>query len=274
MSLPFDPPPPLTPPDLGPMGLLRILRRGLPLAVLLAVAFPILLILRLPEWAICGRRRPVTPFITQGVCIAGLWLMGLTLLRQGAPMRGRGAMVANHVSWLDIFALNADSRVYFIAKSEVALWPVIGWLARGTGTLFIERRRTAARGQPDQLRDRLMAGQHLVFFPEGTSTDGLRVLPFKTTLFEAFFTESFNSDLKIQPVTLIYRAPQAQPLHFYGWWGGMDFAEGLLRVLSAKENGQIEIVYHPALQLADFAGRKDLARAAQVAVARPFTQSG
>ena len=93
----------------------------------------------------------------------------------GALLVGAGAMVANHSSWLDIFALNAAKRLYFVSKSEVAGWPVIGWLARATGTVFIKRKQRDAMRHIEVLRDRFLAGHTLLFFPEGTSTDGLRI---------------------------------------------------------------------------------------------------
>ena len=95
-------------------------------------------------------------------------------------------VVANHASWLDIFALNAPQRIYFVSKDEVRDWPGIGWLARATGTVFIARKSREAGVQARLFETRMAAGHRLLFFPEGTSTDGRRVLPFKTTLFAAF----------------------------------------------------------------------------------------
>ncbi len=125
-------------------------------------------------------------------------------------MHEKGAVVANHSSWLDIFTLNASQRIYFVAKSEVSGWPGIGWLARATGTVFITRKGTEAKRQQDLFEARLRAGHQLLFFPEGTSTDALRVLPFKPTLFQAFFTHGLDRVLFIQPVTVVYHAPPAR----------------------------------------------------------------
>ena len=138
-----------------------------------------------------GLRRPVTPFITQFVCRGAFVVLGMRFTTQGQPLQGAGAVVANHASWLDIFALNARKRIYFVSKSEVAGWPGIGWLARATGTVFIKRDRSAVQSQIDVFRDRLAAGHKLLFFPEGTSTDGLQVLAFKPALFAAFFDPAF-----------------------------------------------------------------------------------
>ena len=84
-------------------------------------------------------RRPLTPYITIFVVKISLYLLSIPIKRFGTPFEGSGALVANHSSWLDIFALNSGHRLYFVSKSEVAKWPGIGLLAKATGTLFIRR---------------------------------------------------------------------------------------------------------------------------------------
>ena len=181
-------------------------------------------------------------------------------------MTQRGAVVSNHVAWLDIFTHNARKRIYFVSKAEVAKWPGIGWLARATGTVFINRDPREAKLQQAVFEGRLLAGHKLLFFPEGTSTDGRRVLPFKTTLFQAFFTPDLVHGMYIQPVTLIYRAPKGADKRFYGWWGDMAFGPHLLQVLAAWPQGSVTVKYHPPLKVDDFADRKALAAAAEAAV--------
>ena len=251
-------------------GWMRVLRRGGPIILVLLVSFPALLILRVPEKWIWGYRRPITPWITQFVCFSVCWIMGLKRNMNGVPTPERGACVANHSSWLDIFVLNASKRIYFVAKSEVRGWPVIGWLARGTGTVFIRRDRREAKRQQALFEDRLRAGHHLLFFPEGTSSDGQRVLPFKTTLFAAFTTESLRDFLTIQPVSLRYHAPTGEDPRFYGWWGEMGFGYGLLKVLAVRRQGAVDVVYHPPLRVADYPDRKALAAACEAAVRQGF----
>ncbi|MFV2034350.1 MAG: lysophospholipid acyltransferase family protein, partial [Halocynthiibacter sp.] len=219
-----------------------------------------LLLVRLVERPLFGARRPVTPFITQLVCRLSLAIVGLRCRVRGTLMAGHGAVVSNHVSWLDIFALNARKRIYFVSKSEVAGWPGIGWLARSTGTVFINRNSREARSQKTQIEARLSAGHKLLFFPEGTSTDGLRILPFKSTLFAAFFADGLRQTLHLQPVTLLYRAPEGQDARFYGWWGDTELGPHLLKTLAAPRQGTIELVYHPPVRVADHADRKALAK--------------
>jgi 1-acyl-sn-glycerol-3-phosphate acyltransferase len=255
---------------LGPGDWLRVLRRGLPVVTLLAICFPLLLLLRLPERLLFGLGRPVTPWITQGVCALSCRLLGLERRTRGAPMTGPGAYVSNHTSWLDILVLNASKRLYFVAKSEVAGWPGIGWLARGTGTVFIDRDRRQAAAQTRLFEDRLRAGHRLLFFPEGTSTDGRRVLTFKTTLFQAFLSERLRDVLQIQPISLVYHPPEGEHPAFYGWWGGMDLGPAILSILAVKRQGRVEVVYHSPIRVSDHPDRKSLAAMAEAEVRGGF----
>lgn len=245
---------------------LRIAWRGGPLLVILLICFPLLLLLRLPERAIWGLRRPVTPYITQFVCIWACRLLSLRREVVGWPMRTPGAYVCNHVSFLDIFVLNACKRLYFVAKSEVGGWPGVGWLARGTGTVFIRRDRREAAAQTKLFEDRLIAGHPLLFFPEGTSTDGRQVLPFKTTLFAAFFSERLAGEIAVQPVSLRYRAPAGVDARHYGWWGDMDFGPSLVQILATPGRGQVQVIYHPPIPVTVASNRKTLAKAAEDSV--------
>lgn len=250
------------------MGWLRVILRGLAIILTIVTGLLILLPLRLIERPRHGMFRPWTPYITQAVCRMSLVWMGLRYARRGTPMRKPGATVANHSSWLDIFTLNASDRIYFVSKSEVADWPGIGFLARSVGTLFIARDRSQARAQNRAFETRLLAGQRLLFFPEGTSTDGLRVLPFKSTLFEAFFAPELRNTLSIQPVSVTYHAPEGYDARAYGWWGDMAFGPHLIVTLSLAKQGRVEVVYHPPIAVADMADRKTLAAAAEMAVRR------
>ncbi len=256
---------------LGFRGGVRLVVRGVPLVLMLCVGLVLLLTLRLVERPIWGLSRPITPFITQFVCRNAFRLMGIGYSIQGTPMNGQGAVVANHSSWLDIFALNASQQVYFVSKSEVAKWPGIGWLARATGTVFISRDRREARAQRNVFEDRLLAGHQLLFFPEGTSSDGLRVLPFKSTLFAAFFEPRLRQITSIQSVSVRYFTASDTEPRIYGWWGGMDFGSHLVSLLAQKNHGRVELIYHPPLKVADFSGRKEIATAAQAQVEQGFS---
>lgn len=256
---------------IGTLGWLRVALKGLALGLVTYGCLAVLLLLRLVERPLCGLRRPVTPYIAEFVCRSAFFILGIGYSVRGTPMREKGAVVSNHASWFDIFTLNACQRIYFVAKAEVARWAGIGWLARATGTVFIARKGTEAKRQQNLFETRLRAGHKLLFFPEGTSTDGLRVLPFKSTLFAAFFADGLAEMLHIQPVTVVYTAPAGEDARFYGWYGEMDFASHLLKLLAAPRHGTVEVVFHPPVRVADFPGRKALAAycEAQVRSAMP-----
>lgn len=245
---------------IGPAGWLRVIWRGTLLGSLVYGGLMLLLLLRLVERPFFGPARPVTPHITRAVCRGALVILRLKLVIHGRPMTTPGAIVANHSSWLDIFVLNAAQHVYFVAKSEVAGWPGIGWLARATGTLFITRKGTEAKRQKEEFEARLQAGHRLLFFPEGTSTDGIRVLPFKSTLFQAFFAPALVRVMHIQPVTVVFTAPSGEDARHYGWWGDMDFASHLLKMLATGRQGRVEVTFHPEVPVDAFENRKVLAQ--------------
>ncbi len=260
-------------PDLrvpGLAGWARVALRAPALGALVFGGLSLLLLIRLVEKPVHGLHRPWTPWITQGVCRTALRIVGLRLVTQGERMRAPGAVVANHASWLDIFVLNARKRVYFVSKAEVAGWPGIGWLAKATGTVFINRAAREAQAQKALFEARLDAGHKLLFFPEGTSSDSRRVLPFKSTLFAAFFREGLQGGMQIQPVTVIYHAPDGADPRFYGWWGEMEFGPHLLSILGAGRRGAVEVIYHDPVRVADFADRKVLARYCEDVVRKAF----
>lgn len=248
------------------LGWLRFVARAIPIILLITISLALLLLIRLIERPIFGMRRPVTPYITQFVCRNAFRIMGMGFSVKGQQMRYPGAVVANHSSWLDIFSLNAAKRVYFVSKSEVAKWPGIGALARATGTVFIERDPRLARIHKNVFEDRLKAGHKLLFFPEGTSTDGLRVLPFKSTLFAAFFAPELKDILWVQPVSVNYSAPKGEDARYYGWWGDIDFFPHLIKTLSVRKAGSVEVIYHPPLRVAEADNRKSMALACEQAV--------
>ncbi|MCB2130025.1 MAG: 1-acyl-sn-glycerol-3-phosphate acyltransferase [Rhodobacteraceae bacterium] len=220
----------------------------------------VLLVVRVFERPLFGADRPVTPWITRAVCRGSLRIIGISVTVKGKPATGQGAVVSNHASWLDIFALNACQAVYFVSKAEVARWPLIGWLASATGTVFITRDPRQARAQQALFETRIRAGHRLLFFPEGTSTDGLRVLPFKPTLFAAFYSHGLDHVMQIQPVSLAYRAPKGRDPRFYGWWAEMEFAPHLMKVLSSWRQGSVRVEFHDPVAVDAFADRKALAQ--------------
>ncbi len=265
---------PEAPPPFGLAGRLRLALRA-PLAVLwLAAMFAVFLLARgIDRLARAIALRPLpalAPWVVHFWAFGALALMGIAFRRRGVPMAHAGAVVANHASWLDIVVLMRAMRVFFVSKAEVSGWPAIGFIGRSIGTMFIDRRPVEARRQTEALHARLRRGDRLAIFPEGTSTDGRRVIPFKSALFEVFHAPDLRGLLWVQPVSIVYRAPAGLPPAFYGWWGDMDFGRHLAAVLALSSGGAVEVTFHPPLAPAGFPDRKSLAAAAEAAVRAGF----
>jgi 1-acyl-sn-glycerol-3-phosphate acyltransferase len=193
----------------------------------------------------------------------------------GEPVRDRPCLMAsNHVSWLDITVLSAVTPLSFIAKKEVNSWPGFGILARLQRTVFIDRDRRHTTGSSrDEMQERLKAGETLVLFAEGTSSDGWRVLPFKS----AYFAAAEMPQVVVQPVTLAYRGHWGIPMMrlrrpFYAWYGDMDMGSHLWQALALGPI-EVDVICHPPLTLADAGNRKALARLSEETVRRGLVQA-
>ncbi|MDP0925783.1 lysophospholipid acyltransferase family protein [Paracoccus onubensis] len=234
----------------GFLGWWRVMRRGIPAILVLLIGVILILPMRGIEKLLHGPRRPWTGPHVQIVCRLVLVCIGLGWRCQGLPMRGPGAIVANHSSWLDILTMNAALPIFFVSKAEVRGWPGINILTAVTNTHFVVRDPKFARQQAREFAARVRAGHRLLFFPEGTSTDGRRVLPFKPTLFQGFLDPELPEALAIQPMSVAYHAPSGCDPRFYGWWGDMGLGDHLLTVLSAPRQGRVEVVLLPPVPVA------------------------
>lgn len=228
---------------------------------------------RLIERPFVGAHRPCSARIVQWFARFVFLALNMRHEIRGQPMSGPGAVVANHSSWLDIFALNARHRVFFVSKSEVAGWPGIGFLATMAGTLYIKRDRREVKDQTRLMEARLQAGHRLLFFPEGTSSDGRRILPFKSTLFQTFFNTEMRDCLSVQPVTILYTAPKGRDSRFYGWWGDMEFGGHALKLLAAWPQGGVHVMYHPPVRISDFKDRKNLSAYMETCIRNAMPES-
>lgn len=206
-----------------------------------------------------ARRLPV---FYHRICLR---LIGLHLVVRGAVAAPPPVLfVSNHTSYLDISVLSALLPVSFVAKHEVANWPFFGILAKLQRTVFVDR--TARRGVHKQKSDiaaRLAGGDNLVLFPEGTSDDGVRILPFKSALFSAA-EEPLDGLLPVvQPVSIAYTRLDGMPLGralrpFFAWYGDMMMFPHLWRVLGLGV-GTVEVEFHPPVTAAQFPSRRALA---------------
>jgi len=190
-------------------------------------------------------------------------ILGFRVRSVGNPTAERPVLfVANHVSYTDITILGSVIAGSFIAKAEVADWPFFGWLAKLQRSVFVDRRVRSTAAQRDAITDRLSAGEALILFPEGTSGDGNRVLPFKSALFSAAQRNDIPPVI-VQPVSLAYTRLDGMPIGrlyrpFFAWYGAVDLAPHLWSMVSL---GMVEVVveFHPPTFLSHCGSRKALA---------------
>jgi 1-acyl-sn-glycerol-3-phosphate acyltransferase len=223
------------------------------------LSMALLLIVCLPLWAICGLFGGGNAIVRFYLGCVG-WLLGLRVRVEGRPVTGNALYAANHISWLDIPALGGTVPARFIAKSEIAGWPVIGWLARIGGSVFVQRqKRSAARLQADSVLVALTEGRPIVLFPEGGTGDGVALTPFRASLFAA----ANEAGVTVQPVTIDYgaRAPDI------AWPDGAGFASELKRMLNRPAPVRVTLHFLAPLDGAKI-DRKQLAAATQTAIAK------
>ena len=187
------------------------------------------------------------PMVYHRFCCA---IFGITLETTGTMCSSSPCLfMANHSSYLDIPALGAVIPAHFVAKSEVAAWPVFGWLAKLQNTLFIDRRPSKVGKALSALTHRLKSGQSLILFPEGTSSDGVRVLPFRNALFQAVINEAKHIPaLTVQPVTIACVGMNGFPAdriarQKYAWFGDMTLFSHLWQ-FAHLQSCTLRITFH------------------------------
>lgn len=156
----------------------------------------------------------------------------------------RTMFIANHISWVDIHALNSIRAVRFIAKAEIRGWPIFGWFAQKVNTLFIERTKRHDTGRIVELAsESLMAGDNLCFFPEGTTTDGTHVKPFKGSLLQA----AINAEARIWPFSIHYPGIDGKPNTQMAYHDEVTLPESIQRVL-AQRTPVVELHFSPPIE--------------------------
>jgi lyso-ornithine lipid O-acyltransferase len=191
-------------------------------------------------------------------------ILGFRVVATGAPSDRRPTLfVVNHVSYTDITILGALIRGSFVAKSEVARWPLFGLLAKLQRTVFIERRVRGTAAQSGAIANRLASGDGLILFPEGTSGDGNRVLPFKSALFSAVESAAGVAPVMVQPVSIAYVRLNGVPMGrlyrpFFAWYGDMEMAPHLWTLLGFGIV-TVNVEFHEPVAASAFASRKALA---------------
>ena len=178
----------------------------------------------------------------------------------------------NHTSYSDIAILGSLLPASFVAKAEVAGWPLFGVLAKLQRTVFVDRRATKATKQRDEMIRRLENGDNLILFPEGTSSDGNAVLPFKSALFSVAQVEPYGRPLLVQPVSLAYTRLDGMPVgralrSYFAWYGDMTLAPHFWEVAGLGHT-TVDVVFHSPVTIAGYESRKALADHCQAVISR------
>jgi 1-acyl-sn-glycerol-3-phosphate acyltransferase len=169
------------------------------------------------------------------------------------PLVPTGLVVANHSTWLDMVAINAVHPCIFVAKQEVSRWPVIGRLVTGVGTIFIHRHKSSAVSKTVcQMRERLSSNQAIVFFPEGTTTDGQQLGRFAPALFQA----AIDLSVPVTPIAIGYKDEMTKATTRYAFVGDTSFVKSLW-TLAGFESGTVHLMQQKGIAVT-FHDRKTL----------------
>jgi len=207
-----------------------------------------------------------SPWVRRFLKLSGS-AFGLDVKISGTPVADHVLYAANHISWLDILALGGATGAAFVSKDDVAGWPVVGWLAREGGTIFVSRTdRRAVANQADALAAALARGRPAALFPEGTTGDGRSLLPFRASLFAAL--DRVPREVVVQPVAIDYGG--IAPL--IAWLDEEGAGTNARRILSRP--GRIGVTLRFLDPINPAIGRKAIAQSARLAIETALHDSG
>ena len=193
-----------------------------------------------------------------------LMIFGITLKICGQANKKGTLFISNHTSYLDIIILGSELDGKFVAKSEIANWPIINVIVKLGKTIFINRKEILkSKNQVNILSSNLRDGFNVILFPEGTSNNGTQILPFKSSLF-GIVEISENKFFELQPISITYTGFDGLPTNrifkqFYAWYGSVDLAPHAWKLLGLG-TCEITINFHKALQFSRFKSRKSASK--------------
>lgn len=234
-------------------GWFRVGLRVVAMAALLALCVPLYYFWRL----VAPHANPWPRLFLTGIGR----IAGVRIRRRGTPVPGRSFVLANHVSWIDIPALAATRGAAFVGHDGLASIPLVRWLCRMNDTVFVARHdRTSVAEQVEQVRTALSEMHALAIFPEGTTSDGTGLLPFKSSLLSAL--DPLAPGVTVQPVLLDYGREAAD----VAWVGEEHGVDNFCRILARARPLDLTVVFLPPLTGEALASRKTIAAAARAAL--------
>ena len=230
-------------------GNTRFLARTAMIALALLVFVPLHYLYRIVSYG--------SPFPMWFLGVTG-WIVGARVERYGTPLRRDVFFISNHVSWVDILTIAGASGTAFVAKAELAEAPLVGWLCGLNRTVFVKREnRLGVADQINQLREALMDNWSVTVFPEGTTTDGHSLLPFKSSMLSVL--EPPPPGVLVQPIVLDY----GEVAEWIGWVGNESGVNNFRRVLSRKGSFPLGIHFLEPFSPEEYRGRKAIAAKAR-----------
>lgn len=194
-------------------------------------------------------------------------ICGARVSRVGVPLRRDVFYIANHLSWIDILAIGGTSGSAFVAKAEIGEAPVVGWLAGMNRTVYVRREdRLGVAEQINQLRDALADNWAITVFPEGTTTDGRSMLPFKSSMMKVL--EPPPPGVLVQPVVMDYGAAGPD----IAWIGAETGKDNALRLLARRGSFRVRVHFLDPFDPHDFPGRKAIAAESRARIAAALEQ--
>lgn len=254
------------------MSRIRIIR-------FLAVIVPVTLLLIPLQWLVVRFLPPRAGVIPHYYHRLTAQQLGLKIRRFGRPHIGRPLLIlANHMSWLDIVALSTVMPLSFVARADMAGWPIFGLFAKLQRSIFVERtRKSATKAANEALSARLLAGDPVVLFAEGTTSDGTRVLSFRSSMVGAVEGLFGQAEPVIQPVAIAYTRYQGLPMlrtkrPDVAWYGDMDLIPHFAGIL---KGGPIEVTltFCDPLPLEVISDRKQLTRDVETVIRRAVSRA-
>ena len=251
--------PPETYPPIGWFGPVRFALRFLAMLIWMIVCVALHYL-----WKLLGRESVWPPRFLYGIA----WICNVRIVTEGVQVKEDVFYVANHLSWLDIPILGGATRSAFIAQDGIAKWPVVGWLAKLNNTIFVSRAdRIGVQRQVEQVRTALAEHQPVTIFPEGTTTDGTSLLPFKPSLFAVLAPPPRG--IRVQPILL----------DFYGrgwetaWLGEETAPHNAWRVLCRRRIIPVRLLFLDPFDPAHCNDRKEIAATAREAIRHALSAS-
>ena len=238
--------------------------------VVRATAFALITLILIGPYALAGlagprAKRPIAK-LWFGICI---YICGLQVSVKGQPSASAATLfTSNHVSYLDIIVLGYLCDARFIAKSDVATWPLFGLLAKMADTVFVTRDRRQAANDSNRIGRLVETGERMILFPEGTSSNGRTVLPFRTSMFAAVDPAKVEPAVTVQPMSIAYAVyADGRPLigrltDLYAWYGDMTLFGHLMTVFGLR-GAKVEVTFLESIKPVAYPDRKSLAAAAE-----------